>query len=98
MDYALSFGCKKRPHLEIKLTCPLCRQTFFFWPTLKKILVDRGYRGEIADQVESDFMIEPEISNTPDGTRGFNPKLLRWGVERTFAWLDGFRRLSRNYE
>ncbi|MBJ2186720.1 MAG: transposase, partial [Muribaculaceae bacterium] len=23
---------------------------------------------------------------------------LRWVVERTFSWLDWFRRLSRNYE
>jgi transposase len=26
------------------------------------------------------------------------PKSLRWVVERTFAWLDEFRRLTRNYE
>ena len=40
-------------------------------------------------------MIELEASNTPNGTIG---KPLRWVVERTFAWLDGFRRLTRNYE
>ncbi len=83
---------------DSRLAYPLCRQTSFFWPTLKKILVDRGYRGDIPDQVKSDFMIELEVSNTPDGTKGFTPKPLRWVVERTFAWLDGFRRLSRNYE
>ena len=43
-------------------------------------------------------MIELEVSNTPNGTIGFMPKPLRWVVERTFAWLDGFRRLTRNYE
>lgn len=83
---------------DSKLAYPLCKRTSFFWPTLKKILVDRGYRGEIADQVRSDFMIELEVSNTPNGTKGFTPKPLRWVVERTFAWLDGFRRLARNYE
>ena len=60
--------------------------------------MDRGYRGEIAEQVKSDFLIELEVSNTPNGTNGFTPKPLRWVVERTFAWLDGFRRLTRNYE
>ena len=83
---------------DSRLAYPLCGQTSFFWPTLKKILVDRGYRGDIPDQVKSDFMIELEVCNTPDGTKGFTPKPLRWVVERTFAWLDGFRRLSRNYE
>ena len=60
--------------------------------------MDRGYRGEIADQVKSDFMIELEVSNTPKGAKSFTPTPLRWVVERTFAWLDGFRRLTRNYE
>lgn len=83
---------------DSKLAYPLCKQASFFWPTLKKVLVDRGYRGEIVNQVKSDFMIELEASNTPNGTRGFIPRPLRWVVERTFAWLDGFRRLTRNYE
>lgn len=43
-------------------------------------------------------MIELEVSNTPNGTIDFTPKSLRWVVERTFAWLDGFRRLTRNDE
>ena len=43
-------------------------------------------------------MIKPEVSNTPNGTKGFTPKSMRWVVERTFAWLDEFRRLTRNYE
>ena len=60
--------------------------------------MDRGYRGDIANQVKPDFMIELEVSNTPNGIKGFTPKPLRWIVERTFSWLDGFRRLTRNYE
>lgn len=42
--------------------------------------------------------INLEVSNTPNGTKEFIPKPLRWVVERTFSWLDWFRRLSRNYE
>ena len=76
----------------------LVERTSFVWLTLKKILADRGYRGEVADTVKKDFDIELEISNTPNGTKGFAPKPLRWVVERTFAWLDRFRRLARNYE
>ena len=39
----------------------------------------------IEDHVKSDFIIELEVSNTPNGTEGFTPKPLRWVVERTFA-------------
>ena len=54
--------------------------------------------GGIAKDIEKDFAISLEVSNTPNGTKGFIPKPLRWVVERTFSWLDWFRRLSRNYE
>ena len=60
---------------DSRLACPLCRQTSFLWPTFKKIHVDRGYSGEIADQVKSDFMIELEAGNIPNGTKGFTPNL-----------------------
>ncbi|MDE7150934.1 MAG: transposase [Candidatus Amulumruptor sp.] len=30
--------------------------------------------------------------------KGFTIKQLRWVAERTFAWLDRFCRLARNYE
>lgn len=66
--------------------------------TFKMILADRGYCGDIADAVKKTFEIELEISNTPNGTKGFTHEPLRWVVERTFAWLDGFRRLVRNNE
>ncbi|MBD5355402.1 MAG: transposase [Bacteroides sp.] len=26
------------------------------------------------------------------------PKQFRWVIERTLAWFDGFRKLTRNYE
>ena len=39
----------------------------------------------------------------PEGRRrverpGFTVLKRRWVVERTFAWLDGYRRLSKDYE
>lgn len=83
---------------DSKLAHGLVARTKYVWLTIKKILADRGYKGEIAEEIKRDFEIELEIANTPNGTRGFTPKPLRWVVERTFAWLDGFRRLTRNYE
>jgi putative transposase len=39
-----------------------------------------------------------EVRNRPEGTEGFQPIKLRWKVERTFAWLGRYRRLSKDYE
>ena len=83
---------------DSKLAHGLVARTKYVWLTIKKILADRGYKGEIAEEIKRDFEIELEIANTPNGTRGFTPKPLRWVVERTFAWLENFRRLCRNYE
>ena len=83
---------------DSKLAHGLVARTKYVWITIKKVLADRGYKGEIAEEIKRDFEIELEIANTPNCTRGFTPKPLRWVVERTFAWLDGFRRLTRNYE
>jgi len=33
-----------------------------------------------------------------DNTRGFKVLPGRWVVERTFAWLGRYRRLSKDYE
>ena len=34
----------------------------------------------------------------PKGEGGFTVLPSRWAVERTFAWLDNFRRLSKDCE
>jgi putative transposase len=39
-----------------------------------------------------------EISLRPRGTKGFVLVPIRWVVERTFAWLGRYRRLSKDYE
>ncbi|MFD1874955.1 hypothetical protein [Hymenobacter bucti] len=39
-----------------------------------------------------------QLSSRPPSTRGFIPVAKRWFVERTFAWLTGFRRLAIDYE
>ena len=80
------------------LAWPVCEQVSDAWPSVRKGLVDRGYRGQIVDDIKRDFNIDIEVCSTPNGANGFTPKPLRWVVERTFALLDGFRRLTRNYE
>lgn len=39
-----------------------------------------------------------EIVGKIAGQKGFVPLPKRWVVERTFAWLDGYRALSKDYE
>ena len=36
---------------------------------LRKIPSDRGYRGDVAEDIEKDFGIELEVSNTPNGVK-----------------------------
>jgi putative transposase len=39
-----------------------------------------------------------EVVSRPEGERRFVPLHVRWVVERTFAWLGRYRRLSKDYE
>jgi len=76
-----------------KLTEHLNDRVYF--PRLKKILGDNGYRGVGIDQGIS---VTVEANERAEGQKGFVPQAFRWAVERTFAWLNRQRRLARNYE
>lgn len=67
------------------------------YPWIKRIYADRGYRGNFIDEVKKNFGIDVEITHS-NYSGVFVPAKKRWVVERTFAWLDNFRRLCRNYE
>lgn len=83
---------------DSRLARPICRQVDDAWPIVRKGLLDRGYRGKLVEEIRCELGMDIEVCSTPNGTNGFTPKPLRWVVERTFAWLDSFRRLGRNYE
>ena len=60
--------------------------------------VDQGYTGEEpADDAEV-VGIRLEVDKLPEAKRGFVLLPRRWVVERSFAWMARFRRLSRDYE
>lgn len=67
------------------------------WPRLQKIWADAGYRGRFEDWVMERTGWSIEIVEKPPGG-GFQVLPRRWVVERTFAWLGKFRRLSKDYE
>ncbi len=39
-----------------------------------------------------------EVVERPPGSKGFEVQRQRWVVERTFGWLNRYRRLSKDYE
>jgi putative transposase len=66
------------------------------YPSLVAFSGDAGYRGTAVDFVESVLGLKLHISQRIQDTFAILPK--RWIVERTFAWLGNFRRLSKDYE
>lgn len=66
---------------------------------LAKVWADAGYSGAtLLDWLHQQFAILLEIVQRTDTQTGFVLLPRRWVVERTFAWLGRFRRLSKDYE
>lgn len=59
---------------------------------------DQGYQGELRAWLDNQFRIELAIVAAQAGQVGFAVQPRGWVVERTFAWLGKFRRLSKAYE
>ena len=69
------------------------------FPRLELIWVDGGFEGqEFTQHIHDAYGLTLEVVKRPDGTKGFVPLPRRWVVERTFAWLGNYRRLSKDYE
>ena len=67
-------------------------------PRLRLIWADGGYAGQLVDWVQQISGWVLKIVKRPAGVKGFNVLPRRWVVERTFAWLGRYRRLSKDYE
>ena len=66
---------------------------------LKRIWADGGYRGEFVEWVAKKFKkIIVDITLRSDDQKGFEVIPWRWVVERSFAWLGAYRRLSKDFE
>jgi putative transposase len=68
------------------------------WKRLKLIWADGNYTGDLIAWVKTtcDWLLE--IVHKPKEQLGFEVLPKRWIVERTFAWLNRQRRLSKDYE
>jgi putative transposase len=67
---------------------------------LKVVWADSKYRNRCLEgwMVETGAGYRIEVVSRPVGSKGFVLLPKRWVVERTFAWLGRYRRLSRDYE
>jgi putative transposase len=65
---------------------------------LTRIWADGGYAGKLVDWAKEAGQWILEIVKRPDTAVGFEVLPHRWIVERTFAWLGRFRRMSKDYE
>lgn len=60
--------------------------------------VDQGYTGEQAALDAHEHGIRLEVVKLPSAKKGFVLLPRRWVIERSFGWMNRFRRLARDYE
>jgi transposase len=69
------------------------------YPSLRHVFADGGYAGpKLRDALKALGRWTVQIVKRSDTTEGFEVLPRRWVVERTFAWLNRCRRLSKDWE
>ena len=68
------------------------------FPRLQKIWADGGYAGRLVKATQRACGWVLEVVKRRPEAKGFEVISHRWIVERTFAWLGRYRRLSKDYE
>jgi hypothetical protein len=76
--------------------CDVFEEAVTAYPTLEGVCADGGYRKTFEGYISEMFCVDVEIVLSLPKQFHIVPK--RWGVERSFAWLNSFRRLRKDYE
>lgn len=64
---------------------------------VETVLADQGYQGVFAEAVTASGR-KFALPKREEGQKGFVVQAKRWVVERTFAWLNFYRRVAMDYE
>jgi putative transposase len=68
------------------------------FPRLSLVWADGAYGGKLIEWVKTVCSWVLEIVKRTDDVKGFKVLPRRWVVERTFGWLNRYRRLAKDYE
>ena len=68
------------------------------FPRLRRIWADGAYGGKLVEWASAVGGWGLELVRRPSAQHTFEVLPRRWVVERTFAWLGRYRRLSKDYE
>ena len=74
----------------------VCLQVADKHPSIQAFAADQGYRGTTKAFVEE--WLNRRVDIVEKASPGFQVQPKRWIVERTLAWLGGFRRLAKEFE
>jgi len=89
---------------DTKAGCDVFEAAKEKFPTLKGFSADAGYQGTSVGHVEKVMGLKIEISKKiKDGWAvlakdGWAVLAKRWVVERTFSWINNFRRMAKDFE
>jgi putative transposase len=68
------------------------------FPRMQKLIADQGYKERFITWFLTHLQWIVEIVRRNPAVKGFDVLPKRWIVERTFAWMNLYRRLSKDYE
>ncbi|WP_421656518.1 transposase [Leptothermofonsia sp. ETS-13] len=101
----LVLGCYGRAAnvADVKAAPAVLTWVLELYEQMAKVLADKGYQEALKALISNTFdteerSVEVEISQHPEGAKGFQLEPKRWIVERTWTWLDNARALARDYE
>lgn len=77
---------------------PVLNETHDLCPTVTYAWADQSYRGDLIEWAANVLGITIEIVTRPADQVGFQVQPRRWVVERTIAWINRCRRLSKDVE